>query len=534
MNNEILKKIEENTKYINEFKLETTKGTKKVIEEFKRDAQNKRNEFVNKEIDKFSKLKSEFYNELKERYTNNYPKDYSFEKEKLIDKVNEFTEIIKFNDPSMDTPTKLGLTTIENDLLDYEANNLMMINQLLKKAISIFRRASINVNKHDFDYSMFTYVYMTKFFKVENEENFDVLMKDLFESIYWECPDITMHLKLCIKSICTKYQKELDKYVLKVNKTFFDDLVTLDNYMNLYAGYTDALKKYNETDDKVITDLFVNDTLKISDFLEDAKYRKDLLNKYLVNTDFGMLDANGKVEFFKNIFELKNMLEEYTSYIKYKNLIDDLLKRYKTKESYKGKLKEKMTEISKEEANRSKILKVYLNNAGKSFFKKIDIEKQKQAKIDINQSIKKLDQLYKDLEDDKLNDEISKLTDTKSIRDLLLIATRNYKYAKDMLTVKDGDKVVNNPKEEVNDLFSYVYNAKNQFINTINLTNEEDVSSLIVKKCNLLNIKVNKEALAEPNNLLTDINNIVLIETIDNSNISFDLINELVEISKLS
>ena len=93
----ITKEINIDKNHIDNFKLETETGTKRVKEKFHKEAVNNRNNYVNKQLNIFSNYKVQLENEMVKRVKDLIPKDKSSEYEEYKKRVNSLLELVKLN-----------------------------------------------------------------------------------------------------------------------------------------------------------------------------------------------------------------------------------------------------------------------------------------------------------------------------------------------------------------------------------------------------------------------------------------------------
>lgn len=203
----ITKEINIDKNHIDNFKLETETGTKRVKEKFHKEAVNNRNNYVNKQLNIFSNYKVQLENEMVKRVKDLIPKDKSLEYEEYKKRVNSLLELVKLNCNITDN-FKLKLDFIVATI--NEDTSLDELNFSIKKFIDKFREFNITLTCKDFKYTMFTEMYMKDYFK---NYKFNSNMNDTFESIYFKCPDIKLQLKMNLINIVSKYEKDINKFL---------------------------------------------------------------------------------------------------------------------------------------------------------------------------------------------------------------------------------------------------------------------------------------------------------------------------------
>ena len=204
MNNTITKQIEINKNHIDNFVLETDEGTKKVKEKFHLKAIQDRNNYVNSQHVVFDKYKVLIENELVERFKNKMPVDKTEEYDKELAEVDKLLNLVKLNSTIHDS-FKLKLDFLIASIK--EETSLEDLDNIILDFINRFKKYGIVLTLNDFKYTMFTEQYMSALLDNPNSD----IMKDVFEKIYFACPMIKIQLKMNLKDIVSKYEKELSK-----------------------------------------------------------------------------------------------------------------------------------------------------------------------------------------------------------------------------------------------------------------------------------------------------------------------------------
>lgn len=508
----LLETIELTKNKILNYKMDTPVGTKKMREDFHQKAIEGKNNLICEEENKISLLRDNVFEALEKRFDNIIP-SFSI-KDNNLDELNELKSKIVLNDDTLDIIHRSGLLQIDAMFDDFLDNDLGIINGLITKYINKYKKMGINLSVSDFNYSIFTSTYMNSFFEYYLDDDFNNKIKDVFDKVYWECPNITVHLKLCFRDIYDKYFKIIKSYVLSQNS--FNSLI--NNYNDMYSNYI----SYNY-DTRVIIERFFNDELKIVDFLDDSMRRKTLLDKFLESGTYSNLSDDGIKNYYDNIFNLNNTLIELNNFNKFKGIIDLLVEKFNKRNGAKKNYDLKLKEISKENGNRIKYIKAYNKNLKPGMFSKYDESKDKKYKSLINDSINRLDSLYNELDDLNLLCKLEKLDDSSTIYDLLKVGYNEFKFSDN--NVSDGNNM--------SDLFEFIYCPNNTFINQISISDINNVHDIVFKKCDLLNIKINREDLDNLDGILKELDDILVIYYINNSKIDFNTINQLYLINNI-
>ena len=524
----INKNIEINKNHIDNYQLESEVGTKRMKENFHKNAVTQRNIYVSSQQEKFEEYKKQVYKEMKCRFNKYNPinKDKIYKEEK--ENLDKFKEIIIFNNKLVNSFNKLGLLAIISDIKEDKDISLDDINKSIKEFINSLKIIGISLTKDDFNYSMFTYNYMVEFFK-DNNSN----LKEIFESIYWECPDFLKHLKLNLWFILDKYKKEIDNYtekyrieLLKNNNISFDRMI---------PEYYDRLLKLDVSirrDEYSNLQLFLNKKRNISDYLDDSNVRKNNFNSLLLNEEFDKLSEANKNKFYFEILDLSKTLSMLKLYYRYEFIIKDIQEKFSKRVENKNVYENKLKEIKKEESKRKKIFSNYLKGNGIGFLAKKDDKKISSSKLEMNEQIIKLYNLYAELHDLEIVYNINKnLSDISSLYDLFMLAYSSYFYLEKIFIDKfseDDNFIFSN---ELNKYFEFIYNPDNEFLTKINGFVAYEIADIISDKYKLFEINVDKDSIMKDSidSTIDTVNFIKLIKDISDSNLSLYEINFIVK-----
>ena len=260
-------------------------------------------------------------------------------------------------------------------------------------------------------------------------------------------------------------------------------------------------------------------------YVDDGKLKK----QFDKNEDFNSYTPEERNKFFEEILNLRDTLEEVENYRLFESLIKDITEKYKDKDKNKGDFNLKRKNIKKEEKKRIKILKKY------NFIKK---HKTKKINIIINQmqeQIKLLDSLYKELEQARINEKIyTKINEGSTIYDAVLLINSFHGYLKSLIIRELNITNIKEVERLIKQFDEFTYNPSNIVIKKINLFSECNLEYMINNKCKLFNINIDQDALI--NNLesiKSDIETICKIYNIETSPISLEDIKFICEVKKI-
>ena len=523
----VIKEININKNHIDNFILDTKEGTKRVKEKFHKNAVNERNKYIYKENIKFSDYKVLIENEMVERLKKIMPIDKTNQYTSDLVKVNNLFELIKLNF-NISNIFKLKLDFIISSI--NENTSLDELNISIKKFIDKLKEIGITLTINDFKYTMFTEQYMSSYLKNYKFNN----MKEIFEDIYFNCPDIKLQLKMCLINIINIYKRKIDLYVKNYTTSLFEkNEINSSDVFYKYKSLRNSIGSTMAKDEYYNTKIFLDDKLKIGDYLEDSAARSKNFNTFTTNYD--LLDEYGKNSYNNATMGLYLTLNELKKYYNYEFIIEDLLKRYKEKDSAKTNFMSKKKELDKEEANRQKIYKEYLKASGIGFFAKKDNIKKKNTMLKMNEEIKKLKSLYDEYNDLEITYNLNRLSESASIYDLFMISLSSFSFIEKMFTTNENFNE-NDLYSNVDDYFKFIFNPNNDFLRETNALVEYNLTNIISEKYKLLDLNVTEESINKDNidatlDILRYIN---LIQNISKSNISLNTIYNIYQMTKIT
>lgn len=177
---------------------------------------NKKN--IQKYVQKIQELKNEYqeaedkiFIEIKKVYKNITSVEENPKINKKSAEIEELSKFLEILDTAQTSYEKMGLDKRIYKLGKFYKENLESINKEIFACINEFENVGIKLTEKDFDYSVYVNDYMKTFFEERNNITSDTL-KNKFESVYWQCPDLIIHIELNFRYIYLKNQKEIDKY----------------------------------------------------------------------------------------------------------------------------------------------------------------------------------------------------------------------------------------------------------------------------------------------------------------------------------
>ena len=462
--------------------------------------------------------------------------DPNIEKTAQQIKYMEKIELLNDNTTSFE---KMGLDETLYVLRRFYKNNLELVNDAIVKCLEKFRIVGVNLDAKDFEYSVYTKEYMNVFLdEMKKGDCNSSRVKDAFEQIYWKCPDLIIHIELNFRSLYLKNEKTINKYYEDAKKQITKELGLNEE---------DAIKKYENLQNQIIEEKNNDTALIIEKFWNGEKNTKDyeLTNinknyKKLLGKDIGEFDKEQVQEINVNISRLQNSLYEYKNYLRFKFIYDNVMQIYNSKEKYKAIYNQKLKQIKKVEAKvfkNNKKMERYANHRGllQKIFGK-NTNRLEKINVNSNTQILELRNIYRDLEENKINNIIlTLLNDGSTIYDALLLACHFYSFLVNSTIDAFPDILQDDIQSTIERFRRFIKYPRITIINNVKMLEDKDMSLMIKDKYNLCNIIITKEDLEEDNvsNLLTIVNNICEYNYIINSKTTLEDIQFLLQANKI-
>lgn len=534
----IKKEIEINESHIDNFPLETETGTKKLKEKFHKKAVQERNAYIKKEIPKFKNYQRETYEQLDNYVKIIFPKDKTPEYKEIRKKVEDIFNIIPYADEKIALEIKLGFAHIFYELSEKTEASLTVINKSIKDFISIMQSANIQLTIDNFNYSPFVNAYMTTFLSNRDKENFEELMQAIFKELYWECPELIMHIKRNLIMIFNKNYHHLKSYCDKITaqKLQKKDL-SRESVLGAYHKELSSLQDQIDKDEFINLQIFLRKEKNVDDYIEGAVLRSKSFNQLVIGETYAEMNADRKKVLDSESINLERHLEVLKEYYNYESIIKDLVARFKKKEESKTKYETKKKAIDTEEKVREKLYKEYLRANGIGFLAKKNDNKIAEIKAKIKEQINKLATLYKELEELEIDINVGKyLTEGSSVYDVLTTSLSSYIYIENILVEKFKDIDVDfDLLNYVNRYLKFIYNPNADFLHKITALLDYDIAEVISEKYALLGIKVNKEDISQDSidATISSVKVTTLVNNIKKSNMTIEQMKLICDINKI-
>ncbi|MCF0126831.1 MAG: hypothetical protein HUJ68_13980 [Clostridia bacterium] len=456
---------------------------------------------------------------------------------KTLETLEKFEELDLYEDLNT-TYEKIKLDEKIFLLRRFYKNNLEKVNENIEECLKKFEDLGVQLKESDFKYSPHLRIYMKDFLeKSKSMKSNSAIMKEAFEKVYWECPDIIVHIEINLRYLYLKYQKELEKKFRSENKKVLKELGTSEKtILGDYSALILKMEEIESIDKQLWLENFLNKSKDPKNF-EEASILKQY-DKMVVKPviDYSKTELN---ELKDNLVKLSQSLTEYTKYLKYKFIVDKVIEIYNEKDKHKNNYETQKKNIQKLESKLFSANKKYekLDKKKDSIFKKKKApDKLKQLASDINAQILELKELYRQLDMDKVNDKIaSTLTDNSTIYEVFLLASAYYTFLVEILMDKYPEMSEDELNAEVAEIRRFVTYPYITILKNINIKEEKNIALMIKDKYNLLDLNVNKPDFEEDgiDNLITNVKAVEDAYNFEKSKLSIEDIEYLLKANKL-
>lgn len=538
LQDKIKKEIEVNENHINNFPLETETGTKKMKEKFHRKAVQERNAYIEKELVKFKDYQRTTYQELDQYVKSVFPKDKGKEYEAEQNKLLELLRMIPATNDIISLEINLGFAHIFYQLSAESETSLNKINSCVLDFIQKMQDAKVTLTINDFNYSPFVTTYMTTLLENKDKENFDDVMQNIFKEVYWECPEIIMHIKRNLISLVKKHYQKLKEYnKIRVDTWLQKENLTRQNIETIYHQKMLDLEDRRSKDEFINLQKFLGKSKNVDDYTSGAPLRSKSFNQLVIKDTYPELTDEEKEVFDKETINLERHLNVLKEYYRYESIIKDIIARFKKKEESKTKYDTKEKEIQTEEKTREKLYKDYQKASGIGFLARKNPTKMSELKVKIKEQINKLDSLYKELEELEIDIKISQnLTEGSSIYDALIASLSSYTYIEKVMIEKFKDTDVDfDLSNYVRRYIEFIYNPNADFLHKITVLLDYDIAAVISEKYALLGINIGKDEITQDtiDTAISTLGVVALTNNIKNSNMPIEEMKLICDINKI-
>lgn len=522
----LLEEMKQDKEYVETYQLETDKGTKRMKERFYNTAAEERNHWIEDKLVQYRKTFTSITDEISLRKQRLFPIDNTETYDALSIDVSNLLYCVRL-DSNSSNAFKLNIDYILSSINDL--TSLEELNQKIGTFVSYFRQFGVVLTIDDFKYTMFTEMYMDSFFRDPNYNS----LKDIFEKVYFKCPDIKLQLKMNLQNIVQKYDDKLAEYVTNLKNTSYANFGITDNAVAHYVRNRLDLGEKIASDEYYNTMVFIEGKKKIQDYLEGSPTRTKIYNSFTLSGDYDACSDEDKKVFNDSMMGFYLTLNELKKFYRYEFILKDLIGFYKEKDTVKAQYTAKKKEIEKEEKVREKINKQYERALGVGFLAKVSEDKQKYFMLQMNGQIRKLNDLYKEFNDLEIRYQVSTLSDSSSLYDLFLISLTSFPFLEKCFTGEDFEE--NTLEENITEYLRFLYNPNNDFLRKVNSFADYNITDIVADKYRLLNLNITSEMIQTEtiDATLQDVQFINLIQNIERSKTSVTMISNLCKMNAI-
>ena len=225
--------------------------------------------------------------------------------QKKLDKLLEYKKLYLIN---KDFYESLGINKL---LYRMDNSNILEIfNNAVIDLLEILKSINITVMKEDFNYTEYVNKYMAALLDNKDNSDYKLVMKNVFDGIYWEEHEILDNVSINIKQIIANHEKQIKENTEKKLIEF----VTLNN-INTETAFIEIKELKNliqdlkNSDPYYVKDLFINDKVDPYKYLPESEYIKKIINYF--NPNYNKINLDSKKEFLNNAYSFKYNLDEY-------------------------------------------------------------------------------------------------------------------------------------------------------------------------------------------------------------------------------
>lgn len=460
----------------------------------------KNNKLIDTYVDELTEISNILLKELKKRHHLLIP---SKKETNSVDELNNIEELLKYLSPT----SYLYKLSFDKNLYEIKySNSLDSINANILDILTKFALVGINLTKSDFTYSLSVYKYMTSFLELKDNENFSILIKDTFESLYWECPSFVNHLYLSFVTLLDNYQDKFNAYIKDKVDNQEDYEITLTKYYQL----TTEIEEENLTNSYLVYERFSNNELRIEDYLPDSVIKKDTISKYIDYEKYQSQTPEEKKHFDEQIANIYHDLCESIWLNKYLYLIKKTKELYLNKSNYTNDLKNFQKNIKTLNKQRLTINKKLFAIYNKYETKKSDRLLKKYTNL-FNKSNNKIEEIitaYSNYDEIIfINELITKLDDDSTYFDVFKLFKYHYSYLLNFMKNESGD---------YQDYLNFVNNQNLTISKNIPFINEINIEDKLNEKYDLYDLEIN---LTDKDKLIVDLEYLIRLNLYEQHNL---------------
>lgn len=475
----------------------------------------KNNKLIDSYVLELEEIKEVLKDVIKNKYQDLIPKEDK--KKNVFEEINIQYEKIKFQSNN-NYLFKMGI-----DKIIYEirySNNLDIINNSISGLLDKFLLVGVELKKEDFKYSLSLYKYICAYFELKSDSDFKNKIKNTFDSLYWECPNLVSHIFLAFMLLLEKYRDKFEYYIKhKITEDVSYD-EQLANLSSLIISHYERLMS-----DKYLNyQKFAKGELRIEEYLESSPNKNEIISKFIDYDKYLSSSLAERKIFYNQIKGIYDDLCEYLFIDKYGYIIKKVKDIYLNKNSYVNNYNAfmknaKMLNKQREKLN-NKLLVIYSKINDKS--NKRMLKKYNNLFNKANNVINEIISNYNNYDEVLINNDIiNKLNDDSTYYDVFKLFEDNYSYLVNLIKDNNGNY------EEYQ---KFLYNPYLNISKSISFTSDLDILNKISSKYELFNININ---LSDMNKLKEDLEYIIRIGYFDICKFNLDDFKLIFDIKKI-
>lgn len=401
--------------------------------------------------------------------------------------ISTLKNILKYTNNLSTSYEKLDLDKLIYQLSHFQDDDLINNNRKILILINTFKSASIVLTHKDFNYTNFVYEYMEMFF----EGNLSISrIKEVFDDIYWRCPNIMLQIELNFRHLYIKNKKKMDAYFASFSKRALDRFVNgeesiVNDYNYLRRKDEDFISKNN-----LILD-FYNQKMDIDEYSDESV--SNIKSKYFKN-DLDNMDT---------VFELLECAREYKEYLKYSSIIDKIKELYNEsiEKDYLDKSIKKVEDLEK------KLFKLCKKSS-------VSFEKTKVSNVDpeINNLISEIKGVYDEIDSNIFKVIVKEhIKENSTIFKAFLLVCQYYVVLASFYK-ENGSMSYSEIDKMIDELYDFTMNPKNTLINNITAISDRNISDIIITNYRMHNVSIDESMLSldSIDGLIGDLNKIIV------------------------
>lgn len=495
-------------------KINSVKEEIKLFDSNERKEIKKNNKILDEYILLFNKIRDNIKEEILSKYKDLIPNDIiDIDENKLLDCLDRIRYLSLNN--------YINKMEIDKNLYEIRYSlSLDSINNNISLLLDKFSQVGINLKKEDFKYSISVYKYMSFYLDNNNKLEFNKLIKEMFDSLYWECPNLVNYIYLCFIYLLDKYK---DKFLLYIKNKYsatngYD--YELDNYYKLVIKNNEMINK----NEYITYKKFLDGELRIDDYLDSSSIKKEIISKFVDYDKYMVMSREDRLYFYDQIRNVYDELVDYLLLEKYSYLIKRVKEIYLNKNNYINNYnsfsKKVKSLLKKKDSLNNKLFYLY-NKINDKSSKRL-VSKYNKLFNQVNNKIDEINNSYDNYDEILfINEVINRLNDDSTYYDAFLVMCSNYGYVNSYMKDKEGS---------YKELCDYLYSPYLSICKSIPFVSDIDIESKLDIKYDLFDMEVN---LSDKMKLKEDLEYIIRVSYFDEYNIDIDKFKLIFDIDKM-